>query len=315
MAYREVQADLRQAASSRALVAASQVGGLFGQSSQQRLLDIRHVAADPALLRFLEQPNEATRQAARDRLGQFSNTGSQVIDVWNDAGMRLLTVATPARADALLPGGGPPSASGISPLRKAGAAVYSEASVEIQPDASADDRSTNTPRGWLVVRRLATAAPTAEVLNRLVGADARIAVGNRNGGVWTDLVSPTNPPRINLAQFGAAQETASDGVRYVGALAAIRGTPWSIWIAFPDASVLAPARAFLQRMLLIAVAFLVLSTTIVAFVERAHHITALHADGRVRGDCRRGVLPARAGESTGRNRPSERGLQCDDGEG
>ena len=56
-------------------------------------------------------------------------------------------------------------------------------------------------------------------------------------------------------------------LRYVGALAAIRGTPWSIWIAFPDASVLAPARAFLQRMLLIAVAFLVLSTTIVAFVS------------------------------------------------
>jgi PAS domain S-box-containing protein len=46
----------------------------------------------------------------------------------------------------------------------------------------------------------------------------------------------------------------------VGALAAIRGTPWTIWVAFPETAVLAPARAFFQRMLLVALAFLVFST-------------------------------------------------------
>ncbi len=268
VAYREVQADLRHAASARAVAAANQVGGLFGQSSLQRLSEFRRLASDPVFLRLLDEPTDPMRQAARDRLAAFPNTGPQVIEVWNDTGARLLIFAAPPAADAMLPGGARPIASGIGPLRKADAAVLSEAAVEIQPGApSADGRSTNAPRGWLVVRRPATSAPTADVLNRLVGTDARIAVGNSSGDVWTNLATSTEPPRINLRQPGAAEEVAADGSRSVGALAAIRGTPWSIWVAFSDASVLAPARAFLQRMLLIAVAFLVFSATVVAFVS------------------------------------------------
>jgi signal transduction histidine kinase len=266
VAYREVQADLRHAAAARAVAAANQVGGLFGQSSQQRLSEFRRLASDPVLLRFLDEPNGPLREAARDRLAKFPNTAAQVIELWNDAGVRLLTVATPASADAMFPGVGRPVSSGIGPLRKAGATVFSEASVEIQASDSADDRPTNAPRGWLVIRRPATAAPTADVLNRLVGTDARIAVGNTTGDVWTNLATLTEPPRIDLAHPGAAEELGADGSRSVGALAAIRGTPWSIWVAFSDASVLAPARAFLQRMLLIAVAFLAFSTAVVAFV-------------------------------------------------
>jgi PAS domain S-box-containing protein len=267
VAYREVQADLRHAASARAVAAASQVGGLFGQSSQQRLTEFRRLASDPVFLRFVDEPSESTREKARDRLAAFPNSGPQVVEVWNDAGVRLLTVATPPSADAMLPVGAPPTASGIGPLRRAGESVFSEAAVEIQPDASADDRSTNRPRGWLIVRRPATAAPTADVLNRLVGADARIGVGNRDGGVWTNLVTAIDPPRINLAQIGPAEDRRADGSRNVGALEPIRGTPWSIWVAFPESSVLEPARAFLQRMLFMAVAFLVFSTAVVAFVS------------------------------------------------
>src|SRR5256885_11655282 len=167
----------------------------------------------------------------------------------------------------MLPAGAPPSAPGIGPLRRHGATVFSESAAEIQPEASPDDGSTNRPLGWLVVRRPATAAPTADILNRLVGGAATIAVGNNDGSTWTDLAQPIDVPRVDLSRIGPADEQTKSGGRYIGALSAIRGTPWNVWIAFPETAVLEPAHAFLRRMLLIAIMFLVFATGIVALVS------------------------------------------------
>jgi signal transduction histidine kinase len=266
-AYREVQADLRHAASSRALVAADQVAGLFGQSSMQRLAEFQRVASSPVFRDFLAHSDEATRDAARAKLAAFPHSGPQVIEVWGAGGQRLLTIATPPDAEAMLPSGTPPSATGIGPLRRHGATVFSEAMAEIQAEASPDDGSTRTPLGWLVVRRPATASPTADILNRLVGVDAAIAVGNHDGSTWTDLAKPIDAPRVDLSRVGSAEEQTQSGMRYIGALSAIRGTPWNAWIAFPETAVLEPAHAFLRRMLLVAIMFLVFATGLVALVS------------------------------------------------
>jgi signal transduction histidine kinase len=101
-------------------------------------------------------------------------------------------------------------------------------------------------------------APTAELLNRLVGQGAVISLGNRAGDVWTDLVKAIAPPPIDRSHPGVAEYAGPNG-RSVGALTDIRGTPWSMWVEFPQALILAPARAFLERMSLIALGFVVLS--------------------------------------------------------
>jgi len=265
-AYREVQRDLLSAAFRRAQTAADQVGGLFAQSSLQRLAEFQRLASNPVFVRMLDSPTEATRDAARASLAAFAGSGPQVIDLWNDAGQRVLTVAVPPNAADRLPVGAPPSQAGIRPLRHEGPVVLSEAVAAVATKGAPDDGATesNRSRGWLVLRRPATAAPTADVLNRLVGADATIAVGNADGSVWTDLSKIVDPPRVDLSRAGTAEARTADGVRQIGALALIRGTPWSIWIAFPRDAILAPARTFLGQMMLMAFVFLVFGTVIAA---------------------------------------------------
>ena len=185
-------------ATSRGQAAADQLGGLFGQSSQQRLNEIRQLAADPVFARFLEQPTDETRAAARAALAKLTIAGPQVIDLWNDAGARTLTLATPPNAGDALPAGPPPSAVGIGALRRFGSSVLSEAVAEVQAAGSRDDSpERDVHRGWLVVRRSGQCAPTADVLNRLVGADATIKVGNQSGDVWTDLTRVVEPPHVD----------------------------------------------------------------------------------------------------------------------
>jgi hypothetical protein len=94
--YREVKANLIQAAGIRAQATADQLAGLFVQSTQQRLNELQRIANHPTLRQLFEHPNNDTRDAARAHLGQIRSPGPQILDVWNAAGECVLTVAMPA---------------------------------------------------------------------------------------------------------------------------------------------------------------------------------------------------------------------------
>ncbi len=76
-----------------------------------------------------------------------------------------------------------------------------------------------------------------------------------SGRTW----SKRSRRRRSIAFIRASRSTPDRTVNRVGALTDIRGTPWSVWVEFPQAVILAPARAFLERMSLIALGFVVLS--------------------------------------------------------
>jgi hypothetical protein len=71
------------------------------------------------------------------------------------------------------------------------------------------------------------AAPTVDLLNRLVGQGATISLGNKNGDVWTDLAKVITPPAIDMTRPGIAESSGANG-RSVGALTDVRGTPWAM---------------------------------------------------------------------------------------
>ena len=56
VAYREVKANLVEAAGTRAQATADQLAGLFAQSTQQRLNEIQRIAAHATVRRLFEQP-------------------------------------------------------------------------------------------------------------------------------------------------------------------------------------------------------------------------------------------------------------------
>ena len=85
-----------------------------------------------------------------------------------------------------------------------------------------------------------------------MGNGAVVKIGNTGGSVWTDLATIVDAPPVDLARVGVSEYQAADGQRHLGAMATISGTPWSVWVEFPQSVVLAPARSFLRRMVVIA---------------------------------------------------------------
>ncbi len=258
--YREVKANLIQAAGIRAQATADQLAGLFVQMTQQRMNELQRIANHPSLRQLFEHPDNDTRDVARAHLGQIRSPGPQIMEVWNAAGECVLSVATPPGAENALPPGSMPAGTGVAPLQRRGNQVVGESVAEIAADAGERDgvRRARARLGFLVVRRPLNGGPTAELLNRLVGQGAVISLGNKAGDVWTDLVKAIAPPPIDRSHPGVVQYAGPNGGS-VGALTDIRGTPWSMWVEFPQALILAPARAFLERMSLIALGFVVLS--------------------------------------------------------
>jgi signal transduction histidine kinase len=262
LAFREVQSSLLAAASVRARGAADQIATLLAQSTQQRLVELRTLANDGPLAAFLEQPSDDTKRAAEARLSKLVSPNPQVIEVWNHAGQRVFSLATPATATSLLPLDMPaPTTAGISGLQRYQAALFTEATTEVTSGGSAD--APGFAVGFLVVRRPAVLTTTADTLNRLVGIGASVKIGNRNGSVWTDLSKVIAAPPLEQAQSGTARYRTSDGEDRLGALAGIAGTPWAVWVDFSLAEVLAPARAFLRRMISIALLVVLLATGLV----------------------------------------------------
>jgi signal transduction histidine kinase len=106
-------------------------------------------------------------------------------------------------------------------------------------------------RGYVVQRRwLGSATAASRLLADLIGSDAAIVAGVPGGG-WTDLSGRTTAPPAGPVP--AIREYERDGQR-LGAGRPIPGTPWVLWVELPGDAVVARASAFLERMLPVGLA-------------------------------------------------------------
>ena len=183
-AYREVEATLVRAGGDRAQNAAGQIARLLEQSAQQSADEVRRVAADVSVQRYLAEPTDATRAAARERLGRWRGAAARRAEVWTRDGARLLDVMVQGSGAGARPVTLPlvsaaPRRAMVRGLAAADGVVFAEAVADI-PGAS-----PSSPAGFLVVRSTLSINPPG-ILNRLVGVDATIALGNKTGDVSTN---------------------------------------------------------------------------------------------------------------------------------
>src|ERR1700704_5284579 len=81
-ANREVEATLVRAGSNRAKGAADQVADLMARPAQVGIESLGRVAAGAAVRRYLLDPTDDTRDAARAQLIQLAATGRRRIQLW-----------------------------------------------------------------------------------------------------------------------------------------------------------------------------------------------------------------------------------------
>jgi PAS domain S-box-containing protein len=268
IAYREVQTSARQAAAARAQAAAGELAATVAQNAQTRYNELRRIAAGAAARRLVEDPSDEARAAVKASFPPTAANAPQLVEIWSRSGERLLSWTTPPTAADILPPGTPPASPGIGLLRRDGNRILSESVADIPSDPVIT--TSSVPRlGFVVVRRPIAAAPTGDLLNRLIGQNGSVAIGNTSGDVWTNLTAFVPPPPAGVTLPGGGGEyTAADGQRHIGAVAAIRGTPFSVWVDFPSSVVLAPARTFLRRMVLVAVVFITISAGVIVLLTR-----------------------------------------------
>src|SRR4051812_48422798 len=90
-AYRRVEATLVRAAGERAQGAADQIASLLDGQRTNELL--RQFTGESDLQRFMKTRAEDDREAVRARLTALAGAAPRRIEVWDDAGARLLEVS------------------------------------------------------------------------------------------------------------------------------------------------------------------------------------------------------------------------------
>lgn len=255
VAFREVRGTLVQAAGARADGAASRLAILLALSTQQRLEEVKQAAAHDAVRACLQQPDDTTREAARQHLRKLPSTGAQRIELWTATGQQVLLLTTPDDFKGDMPTGAAPVKTGLAPFLIHNDMLFTEATVAVTSRAPGDDRGPQSAiaLGFLVVRRPIGLSNSADTLSGLVGNGAVVKVGNTQGRGWTDLTRAIDPPPASIARVGASAYAGADGRTYLGTMTPIGGTPWSVLVEFPQSVVLAPARLFLRRMIFIAI--------------------------------------------------------------
>jgi PAS domain S-box-containing protein len=259
----------------RAQVAADQIAGLLVQTSRRTMNQMRRLAGTDPVVAYLRNPTDRGRTALYQELQPLTAAGQPPVLVMDAAGHVLAEVAGPSTTTSIvrLPtAAGVPARVGVSPFQILDGHVFSESVVEVfdrPPSGAPDEGNPGTrPVGFLVARRTLTGAQTGELISGLVGNGALVSIGNQSGDVWTDLSRQVPAPAVDMGRRATAQYQAADRQWRLGGLSPVADTPWSVWVEFPRALVLAPAAAVVDRMQWLALAFVVVTVVLVAALTR-----------------------------------------------
>jgi PAS domain S-box-containing protein len=110
------------------------------------------------------------------------------------------------------------------------------------------ERSSHALVLW---RRIGAAnAQALEQLRQLIGSSAVLYLGNRDTGLWTNLVEAVSvPPRLGADGDVVEYERGSSG-RRLAAFQRVPGTPWTIGVELPYSAILAAPRRMLARLVM-----------------------------------------------------------------
>ena len=223
-----VRADLITRGIERAETAVATLAPQTAQTSQQGQTRLAQVASGEAVRNFLRAPSEVTKAAVLEAAHSPGVTTEETVSIWDNSGRQLLNATI--GAEATIPDeSGPPTAVGVTPLLTHGDVLFTRSTAQI-PGA-----------GYLVVSRAVRQTASSNVVNRVVGDDAIVLIGNQSGAVWTDLARRVPAPQIDLTQTGGREFLSGDGERMIGAFEKIPNTPWVLLIAFRRAVIVAPA--------------------------------------------------------------------------
>ena len=261
LAYREVERTVLQVAGDRAQTSADQISNLFAGQSAERFRAMVRAASDESIRAFAQDPTTGDRAAAERALAALRTS----VELWSADGELLLSV-TPvgglaAGVDRVAPKGW------ATEIVRADNRLFTQTVVEVTAGRGIAPAVSARPLAYLVTRWLLTLTPP-DLFERLMGTGT-VLLGARSGGAWTNFKDLVQPPNVDVSQLrGVMEDWAADGSRRIGALSDVSGSPWTIWVGYPRAAILQPAREFLRRATIAALIFVALALILSRLVTR-----------------------------------------------
>lgn len=278
IAYRSVRASTLEGAAER-LATVAQVLTQPAQTQAAWIRDAQAVAATPDVIEIVRSGGQRVSDAARARVAHLTPDTGQTLatDVRAANGVVLFSITSPI-ADRLAKTRGPTVAA--APARDSteqGSRMATPARLRhTYPDSTTQSelytdgthvlferavpiRDNGRVVGHVVqVRKVAASANALGQLSRLIGRNAALVLGNRDGSLWTDMAKPIPHP----AASDVVQYYVRDGRRWISATSPVVTGPWVIGVEFPEDIVLAPVHALRSRLLLMGAGIILVAILI-----------------------------------------------------
>ena len=114
------------------------------------------------------------------------------------------------------------------------------------------------------IRKVAPTQNALKQLFTLIGKDAQLVVGNRDGSLWSDLTKAVEHP----APSATPTTYERDGRRWLSATGPLLTGPWLIGVEFPEDIVLARVHALRWRLFLIGLGVVILAVIVAERLSR-----------------------------------------------
>jgi len=252
--YLTVKKSYINAGRERLQTLSNQLSGLFGQTFQTFLQTARQAANHEDLRAYLVTGSSADRLTALQNMQAFKKDTANMNATLFDAEKKPLLYLIkddlrekipqdPALLSQHIPDGG-----FIGNLYQNGDHLY-------YPVVNGIKEGKNIIGYLLRWRRLSTTPQGVQQLSQLLGSGATFYVANQNGTVWTDLVTPVDPPNELLNKNNGVFDFNGKGGPAIGAIQNIQNTPWILTVVFSRADLLAAPNRFLRWLVIAGMLF------------------------------------------------------------
>ena len=246
LSYQEVRSSAAVAGMQRLEGLCGDLADILEGALTSRLETVREVASDPSIRLFLQTGDD-------DYLREVDSVLSGLVSAAAPLPVRLLSptgevLHTFDPGSLAITGGSLPTEGQFGPLFEENGNTYYHELVRIEAGGRVI--------GQIAELRRFGSPQTAEQIANLTGSDASVFLADA-GATWAGLDGSARPAPVENLPSGPLQYTVSGLGDRIGHGVLIEGTPWSLVVELPRASILARPEAFLRRVSLLLVVMII----------------------------------------------------------
>ena len=251
-AYWHVRQLAFELASERLKTAATQLEAVIGPALRQRVAALQRVSLNPKVVEYVTESSEERQDEITSILERLPpGNGRSGIAVLDATGHPMLVTGALTVDELALNPPNTPRDGAIDTLRR------SAKDEDLFYDLVIPIENGGRLGGRILERRWLTAsAPGLNLLTGLIGPEARLIIGNRDGSVWTDF-HQTRGTLPSAAPQTLIRYPSADGRAFVARGVNVRDSPLMLAASTPIGPVLSPADRFLLRALWVTTAIVI----------------------------------------------------------